>query len=118
MTPFGKPVVPLEKGMVARSSKTLKEGGMNGFERPDSRSECHWDLSLLDESMTTALELKPALLSFERIGTKSGVQTHISAQLMVVVCSSSPRSQIKIVINTDCLKINSPLVSYFDCIKD
>lgn len=90
ITPLGKPVVPLENGIVARSSKTLRFGASTAKDRPDLRIMCHCEALVFEQSMTTALVLYPALPSLESNGTNSGVHIQRSALFILATCSSSP----------------------------
>lgn len=93
MTPLGKPVVPLENGIVARSSKTLTETDWNALDSPDLRTECHCERSLFE--LSTRRVLYSVLSSWESNGTNSGVQIHKPALFMLETCLSSPIVEYK-----------------------
>ena len=90
MTPLGKPVVPLENGMVARSSNTLRETVCSFIDSPNLIMECHCESSLFALLTTIVSVLCSFSSSWESIGTNSGVQIHKSALLILETCLSSP----------------------------
>ena len=109
ITPFGKPVVPLENGMVARSLKTSSDGGWHDWDRPESSRECHSDCSLLAEKRTEMIlgwRESFSFLSFETVPASSTGQIQKSALLMTDTCSNSPVSLSELLIETNWMNDN------------